>query len=174
MVRKVTQFLEPGSETADPGVLFRRYLDFYRATVVRKVQALPPDEQRRSRLPSGWTPLELLHHLACMERRWFVWGFLGEDVDDPWQDSQGSPTAAWRLPEGRSADDVVALLTEIAKSTSRLLAETPLDRKAPPGPRFSGEPATLGWICFHVLQEYARHAGHLDVAVELAGGPVGE
>jgi hypothetical protein len=32
----------------------------------------------------------------------------------------------------------------------------------------------LAWICFHVLQEYARHAGHLDVAVELAGGEVGE
>ncbi|MGH3314739.1 MAG: DUF664 domain-containing protein [Nocardioidaceae bacterium] len=26
----------------------------------------------------------------------------------------------------------------------------------------------MEWICFHVLQEYARHAGHLDVAVELA------
>jgi hypothetical protein len=25
-----------------------------------------------------------------------------------------------------------------------------------------------------VLQEYARHAGHLDLAVELAGGPTGE
>jgi hypothetical protein len=32
----------------------------------------------------------------------------------------------------------------------------------------------LAWICFNVLQEYARHAGHLDVAVELAGGAVGE
>jgi hypothetical protein len=24
-------------------------------------------------------------------------------------------------------------------------------------------------ICFHVLAEYARHAGQLDIAVELAG-----
>jgi hypothetical protein len=32
----------------------------------------------------------------------------------------------------------------------------------------------LQWICFHVLQEYARHVGHLDVVVELAGGPTGE
>ena len=36
------------------------------------------------------------------------------------------------------------------------------------------DPPTLSWICFHVLQEYARHVGHLDVAVELAGGPTGE
>jgi hypothetical protein len=56
-----------------------------------------------------------------------------------------------------------------------VLASHALDEQAPPGPRFEhGDPATLAWICFHVLQEYARHAGHLDVAVELAGGEVGE
>ena len=33
---------------------------------------------------------------------------------------------------------------------------------------------TLAWILFHVLQEYARHAGHLDVARELIDGHVGE
>jgi len=27
---------------------------------------------------------------------------------------------------------------------------------------------------FHLLQEYARHVGHLDVARELADGQVGE
>jgi hypothetical protein len=43
------------------------------------------------------------------------------------------------------------------------------------GGRFSGDEAPdLRWICFHVLQEYARHAGHLDIVVELEGGPTGE
>jgi len=35
-------------------------------------------------------------------------------------------------------------------------------------------PPTLGWIFCHVLQEYARHLGHLDVVIELAGGSTGE
>ena len=44
-----------------------------------------------------------------------------------------------------------------------------------PGPRWDGaEPPTLERILFHLLQEYARHLGHLDIVVELAGGPVGE
>jgi hypothetical protein len=30
------------------------------------------------------------------------------------------------------------------------------------------------WIGFHVLQEYARHTGHLDIARELADGATGE
>jgi len=27
---------------------------------------------------------------------------------------------------------------------------------------------------FHLLHEYARHAGHLDIVAELAGGSTGE
>jgi uncharacterized protein DUF664 len=33
---------------------------------------------------------------------------------------------------------------------------------------------TLLAICFHVLQEYARHAGHLDIVRELTDGMTGE
>jgi Protein of unknown function (DUF664) len=33
---------------------------------------------------------------------------------------------------------------------------------------------TLAWVLFHVLQEYARHAGHLDIARELLDGTTGE
>jgi len=66
------------------------------------------------------------------------------------------------------------MLREVGARTDGVLRSTPLDTLAPDGPRFDGEPTTLGWIGFHVLQEYARHAGHLDIAVELAGGPQGE
>jgi hypothetical protein len=52
----------------------------------------------------------------------------------------------------------------------RIRGETPTAL----GGRFVADPPTLGWICFHVLQEYARHVSHLDIAVELAGGPTGE
>jgi Protein of unknown function (DUF664) len=150
------------------------FLAFYRATVVEKARSLPDAELRRPHVPSGWTPLELVQHLAFMERRWFVWGFLGEQVDDPWGDSQGSRDAAWLVPSSVSLDDVVALLTEQGARTDALLASTPLDQLAATTGRFRTDPPDLRYICFHVLQEYGRHAGHLDVAVELAGGPVGE
>ena len=44
-----------------------------------------------------------------------------------------------------------------------------VDATAAPGGRFAADPPTLEWICFHVLAEYARHAGHLDIVVELGG-----
>ena len=35
-------------------------------------------------------------------------------------------------------------------------------------------PAALERVLFHLVQEYARHIGHLDIVSELAGGQVGE
>jgi len=40
-----------------------------------------------------------------------------------------------------------------------------------PGERWDGaDPATLERVLFHVVQEYARHLGQLDIVVELATG----
>ena len=151
------------------------YLDFYRATCIAKCRSLPEQELRRPLLPSGWTPLELLQHLAYMERRWFVWGFLGEQVDDPWGDSGGEPDNPWQVAPGLGLDDVAGLLETGAVRTRDILVSREPQAVAATGGRFAdADPPDLRWICFHVLQEYARHAGHLDVTVELAGGPTGE
>jgi hypothetical protein len=49
-----------------------------------------------------------------------------------------------------------------------------LTDRAKLGGRFSNDPPTLGWILAHLLQEDARHVGHLDVVRELIDGSVGE
>ena len=69
---------------------------------------------------------------------------------------------------------MVELLRSVGEVTRGVLAEVPLDTVAATGGRFDADPPPLAWICFHVLQEYARHVGHLDVVVELAGGATGE
>ena len=166
---------EPGPGLGGELEHFSAYLDFYRDTCVEKCRSLPAAELRVSRAPSGWTPLELLQHLALMERRWFVWGFLGEAVDDPWADSGDDAEGRWQVDAGRGLEAVVSLLEEYAVRTRSILASHDPEAIASTGGRFHGtEPPSLRWICFHVLQEYARHAGHLDVSVELAGGHTGE
>lgn len=165
------EFPEPSGATADCSLLFARYLDFLRETVIAKTTALSAADLRTSRLPSGWTPLELLTHLAHMERQWFVWGFLGEDVAEPWGDEVDG---RWCVADDVPCAEVVSMLREVGSRTSGVLVDHRLDETGLPGGRFDTDPPTLAWICFHVLQEYARHAGHLDIAVELAGGPLGE
>ena len=146
------------------------YLDWMRGEMVRGVLALPYDDQRTSRVPSGWTPLELLHHVLHMEQRWFVWGFLAEPVVEPWGDwsspGPGSPDARWAVPSHVTAEDLASRLDAAGVRTRGVLRDFPLDATASTGGRFDDDPPTLEWICFHVLQEYARHAGHLDIVAE--------
>ena len=168
-------FPEPSSATATADLLVR-YLDFYRESVIAKLDGLDADQLRMRVLPSGWTPIELLAHLVFMERRWFVWGFLGEDVPDPWGDNRdGLREAEWHVPADRSAADLVAELRAGGRRTAEIVGDHRLDEHAPPGPRFTeGPPASLLWICLHVINEYARHLGHLDAVRELIDGETGE
>jgi len=150
------------------------YLDWVRSDLVDGVLGLSYDDQRTPRVPSGWTPLELLSHVLHMEQRWFVWGFLGEDVEDPWGDWDvdepwENDGGRWSVADDVSAGALVDALEAVGERTRGVLTAHPLDAVAPLGTRFPEDPPDLEWICLHVLQEYARHAGHLDIVVELAG-----
>ena len=109
-----------------------------------------------------------------MEQRWFVWGFLGLPVEDPWGDwSVDEPWdegvgGRWVVSPHVSVEALAERLGSIGERTGGILRDFPLTARASPGGRFSDDPPTLEWICFHVLAEYARHAGHLDIAVELS------
>lgn len=155
------------------------YLAWLREDIVTTVLALDVADQRRTLLPSGWTPLELLSHVLHMEQRWFLWGFLGEDVVEPWgdwnapepwtsDDGEVRPDARWQVAEHVTAEALAARLRTIGDRTDAVPREHPPDARAATGGRFEADPPTLEWICFHVLAEYARHAGHLDIVVEIS------
>ncbi|WP_410817889.1 DUF664 domain-containing protein [Micromonospora sp. 050-3] len=168
----MTAFPEPTNPAGSRTEVFLRYLDYFRESVVDKVSALAEPELRRSRLPSGWTPLELLTHLRHVELRWIEWGFQGRDVAEPWGDRRDD---RWYVgPDETRADLVAALRAQGAHTTAVVTAHDLADIGAP-GPRWRGaDPASLERVLFHLVQEYARHLGHLDVVAELAGGPTGE
>ena len=162
--------------------VFTLYLDYFRAQLAAKLRGLPADELRRSRVPSGWTPLELLKHLTYVELRWLEWGFEGRAVADPWGDHSDHrwrpgdhPDHRWYVAPGETLEALLAALRAQAERSTAVIAGHGLDEVGQPGDRWGGEPpATLERVLFHLLQEYARHMGHLDIVAELAGGPTGE
>jgi uncharacterized damage-inducible protein DinB len=167
----MTGFPEPGS-TDDLRGLLLDYLDYFRSVIAAKVTGLTIDALYRSQVPSGWTPAGLLTHLASMERRWLQWGFMGEPLSDPWRDSDGD---GWVTPD----EDLTTLLRrleEVGRRTRHIVEAHELTQHATPGGRFASpaEAPQLQWILVHVLQEYARHAGHLDITRELLDGATGE
>jgi len=165
-------FPSPTAAAPSRAEVFLRYLDYFREGVVSKVVALADSERRASRLPSGWTPLELLRHLRFVELRWIEWGFEGGQFTDPWGDRRDD---RWHVAAGETTEDLVAALNAQGRHTRSVVESTDLATLGQPGPRWEGaDPPPLERILFHLLQEYARHLGHLDIVVELAGGPVGE
>ncbi|MFP5023289.1 mycothiol transferase [Pseudonocardia phyllosphaerae] len=167
------EFPEPTAPRADRAAVLLGYLDYFRETVIAAVDGMPGDVALGSVLPSGWSPAELLHHLRHVERRWLEWGFLGLDVGDPWADRAG--TDRWLLPAGATPATVLAALREQGERTREIVLAHPLDAVGAPGPRWEGAPAaTLERVLLHLVQEYARHTGQLDVVDELTTGRTGE
>jgi uncharacterized damage-inducible protein DinB len=164
---------EPARQATDPKSLLLDYLDYYRSAIAAKLAGLTDEQLDAPRFASGWTPRQLLKHLIYMERRWLRWGFRAEPVPDPTGD--GDASGHWRTgPE----DTLAALLTALAdggQATRAIVEDAELADAGAVGGRFTDEPTpTLPWILLHVLQEYARHAGHLDIAREESDGSRGE
>ncbi|QXJ20275.1 DinB family protein [Actinomadura graeca] len=174
MVTPVEPPPEPPGTLTDPRELLAGYLDFYRDALLRKLDGMSEAALRDGPLPSGWTPLELFKHLTYVEIRWLQWGFAAEEVPEPWGDR--GPDDRWHVGAEETLDDLKAAFLRTCERSRRIVAEAPLDGFAAPGGRFgdAGETPSLIWILFHLLQEYARHLGHLDVVRELSDGQVGE
>ena len=97
---------------------------------------------------------------------------MAEPVGDPWGDSAGE---GWKSPE-QGAGSLIQQLNDVGRHTRDIVENQQLDERASVGGRFATaeEAPQLHWILLHVLQEYARHAGHLDIVRELADGSTGE
>jgi hypothetical protein len=165
-------FPEP-TESADSRTeVLVRYLDHYRAVVLAKVDGLTEEQLRGSALPSGWSPLELVKHLTFVELRWLEWGFEGAQVADRWGDQEGE---RWHVGDDEATAEVLAALQARGRVTAAIARRHSLEEVGAAGERWDGAPpATLERCLLHVMQEYARHLGHLDVVRELLDGSTGE
>lgn len=159
----------PFPEATDPfasrAELYATYLDYFRERIIGKVSGLPPQAQAVSHVPSGWTPLALLKHLRYVELRWIEWGFQGRDVGEPWADTPHGDDL-WYADE--PLEELVTALRKQGEYTRSVVVATDLDAVGVPGDRWDGaDPASLDRVMIHLIQEYAHHAGHIDIVAEL-------
>jgi hypothetical protein len=103
-------------------------------------------------------------HLGYAERQWLRAIFAGEEMDMSWREHM------FDVPEGWAVDDVVAFYrTEIAAADVVLDRADSLDFASLAEIRAT----TLRWIVMHLLEEIARHVGHMDITRELLDGRTG-
>jgi len=162
----------PGVDVSDPRELLLGYLDWYRDAAQRKLAGLTDEQLRTPVGPLDWSPLGLLKHLGWVERRWLRWGFRAEDVL-PYP--PGGDPAEFGVA-GQPTEVVLGFYRDEVAEGRAAIAGAELTEQAQVGGRFptAAEAPTLIRILFHLLQEYARHVGHLDIARELIDGTKGE
>lgn len=139
------------------------FLDYLRASVVRKASG--PDEEalRRRLVGSETTLIGLVQHLTMAETVWFDSVWLGSDVE--------IPTTSMIVPEDVTSADVIATYeARTALSNAAVLGGDP---EAVAAGTWRGNSFTLRWILAHMVEETARHAGHADILRELIDGNTG-
>jgi hypothetical protein len=93
-------------------------------------------------------------------------------VPDPWGDSRDD---RWVVGAEETLANLTERLREQAAVTRSIVEGHDLSEVGQPSERWDGAPpATLERILLHLVQEYARHAGHLDIVRELIDGRIGE
>lgn len=140
------------------------WLDWQRATVHRKCLGLSEGMAATYPIPTSKMSIRgLVSHLAWVEVHWFQTSFLGS-LADPDADS------GWSRDD--SLDDALARYAQACATSREITAAHPwdeLERYAPPGLPI----VSLRWIAGHVLEETARHLGHLDLLREAIDGERG-
>lgn len=148
------------------------FLDYARGTARAKCEGVSEENARKALLPGSplMTMSGVINHLRWVEYYWFQVVFLGEEDRAPMTDED--PDREMRI----AVDFPLAqLLDEYAEQSSRyreLVAGNDLDRQAVRTIR-NGVHVDLRWIVHHLIEETARHNGHLDILRELLDGVTG-
>lgn len=152
---------------ADERTQLLGWLNLQREIVHLKCAGLSHADAHRVVVPTSplLTVAGLVSHLRWTEHLWFEVRFLGGSAD--------------ANPAGTSNDDfrvhgtaLGELLTEYASQWSRSneIASAASFNDVAMRADYANGRATLRWVLQHMLEETARHLGHLDIVRELLDG----
>ena len=149
---------------ADEMAMARAWLTHLRESAIFKLEDLD-DEQLRWRPVATANSLgTIVVHLGYCERLWVRVIFAGETMEMSWRERM------FVVPDGGSPADVVSFYrAETAAADAVLDAAESFDLPS----RGEIRPTTLRWAVTHLLEETARHAGHMDITRELLDGRTG-
>jgi uncharacterized damage-inducible protein DinB len=157
-------------ESVDERGMLLAYLNAQRNHVTGILEGLSEDDLRRPVLPSGWSCVGLVRHLALdVERFWFRAVIAG---DRSVIDGLNREEDAWQVPPEVPAAQVFDTYRQERERADAIITSTPLDTPPAWWPDFFGDEhlENLRDAILHVMVETACHAGHLDAVRELIDG----
>jgi uncharacterized damage-inducible protein DinB len=162
------------SGSADERTQITGWLDLQRACVRMKCEGVSEADAHRAVLPSSplMTMAGVVSHLRWVEYSWFHLDLLGvpDEGQTPWID-EDDPDAEMRVDD-RKLTDLLDEYDEECERSRAIVARHSLD-DLETGRNAGANPASVRWILHHMIEETARHLGHLDAIRELLDGRTG-
>lgn len=158
--------------TFDERTTLVTFLDYVRATVHTKCEGLSDEDARKAPLPGSplMTVAGLVSHVHWVEYYWIEVMFLGGENNHPATDED--PDREFRLALDVPLTQLLDTYEKQCAKYRELVAGLDLETRAA-SPIGDGRHVTLRWVLMHLVEEIARHAGHLDILRELADGVTG-
>jgi uncharacterized damage-inducible protein DinB len=155
--------------TGDEKESLRVSLDRHRDAVLWKLEGLSDVDLRRAMTPSGTNLLGLVKHLGAVEYGWFCETF-GRETEPLSFDDQ-DVNADLRVEPEETTDDILAFYGRARAAADQAIDELELEET---GTAWFGDAVSLRWVLIHMIEETARHAGHVDILRELIDGMTGD
>jgi uncharacterized damage-inducible protein DinB len=155
--------------TGDEKTSLHVSLDRHREAVLWKLEGLDDASLRRPMTPSGTNLLGLVKHLAAVEYAWFCQTFGRRTEPPPFSDEE--PNADMRVTSDESTQDILEFYARARAAADRVIDEVDLDET---GTAWFGDAVSMRWVLLHMVEETARHAGHIDIVRELIDGVTGD
>ena len=155
--------------TGEEKASLRASLERHRDVVRWKLEGLDDGRLRRPMTPSGTNLLGLVKHLGSVEYGWFCETF--GRATEPLPLVEDDPDADLRVEPQRARPTSWRFYGRACTAADQVIAELDVEDT---GTAWSGEAVTLRWVLIHMIEETARHAGHMDIVRELIDGATGD
>lgn len=140
--------------------MLEKWLDVQRDAIVKKIDGLSEVDIRRRLVPSLTTVGGVVRHLRWVETGWFD-QLLGARTGT----NRRAHDTEWEFtvqPDDTGAKLIAAYRDACTRSRA-VAAELSLDDAVP---HRSMGMVSVRWVFIHLIEETARHAGHLDILRE--------
>ncbi len=163
----------PSVRTADEFTMLTEMLDWYRAGVVHKCSGLTDQQASRRLLESESTIIGIVNHLALVEDSWFEEAFAGRAPIEHFAgiDWEADPDFEFRTARDESLATVLGRYETACDRSRQTALSCTLDQL---GVSETRAPFTLRYVLVHMIEETARHLGHIDILRELTDSASGD
>jgi hypothetical protein len=115
------------------------------------------------RVPFTGDEKESLHVALDRHRDAVLWKLEGLDEEDE--------DADLRVDPDETAEGILAFYGRARAAADQVIGELGMDDT---GTAWFGDAVSLRWVLIHMVEETARHAGHIDILRELTDGMAGD